>query len=142
MLGDIEQIYRLAASVVIGAQSREAPATVGVLDSVMSSVDVQEKVVALADALYASEEHYAMQVCFDSHRELGHRGAIDEGLPDGEGREIYEMVAGFIASLVPPAEHSVPCECADAIRKTIPNRAFNALAGTLQKAGYLNASDG
>lgn len=135
----MQSICRSAADMVIAVQSRGETSGTEILDTVISSVDVRGKVVVLADMLYSSEELYAMQICFDPHLESSRWGECATRLAGRDEREVYDSVARFIASLVPPAAYGAAGDGTDALAEAAPGQAFCALAGALRKAGYLSA---
>lgn len=128
-------LCQLAADTVMSAQAYARAASTRT-DIARSGARLAHRVAALAEAFYATEEIYAMEVCFGSVGKAGVACGVYDPLPSGKNGVIYALVASLIASLVSDAERM----------EDLPDAAFGAgsfqaerlslLSRTLSEAGY------
>lgn len=136
MFDNGQLLCQLAADTVMSAQAY-ASATGTRADIARTGASLANRVVALAEEFYATEEIYAMDVCFGCVGKAG--GALEEHepLPSGENGVIYALVANFIASLVPDAKRPEDPPDAALSAGSVQCERLSLLSWALNEAGYL-----
>lgn len=131
-------ISRLAVEVVLATRrSVNAPKS-GAAASIRQA-RVGRDLLALAEAFYACEERYAMNVCFYSRDERATKAARGARRSHWRERRVYRLVASLIASLAPGVNCSARAGANLDPMALIRNRRFQALSDALDGPGYLGA---
>jgi len=129
-------ICHLAADTVMSAQACASATRFGV-DLAKTRASLANRLVALAEEFYATEEVYAMEACFRSVGKAGIALEKREPLPSGNNGVIYALVANFIASLVPDAGQPEDSPDAALSAGLVQGERLSLLFGALSQAGYL-----
>jgi len=135
MFDNGQLLCQLAADTVMSAQAYASAAGTGA-DIARTRASLANRVAALAEEFYATEEIYAMDVCFGSAGKAGVACGEHEPLPSGKNGVIYALVANFIASLVPDAEGTEDSPEAACGAGSVQSERLSLLSRALSDAGY------
>jgi len=136
MCDSSQHICCLAADMVLATRKYTEAANAGA-DTAKVTADMRDRLVGLCGAFYAVEEAHAMDACFRTQGRGAPRGERDKSLPDGSECALYDLVARFIASLVPSAVALSSRDHVTAEIELLPGSEHDALSHALSESGYL-----